>query len=138
MSGIAQAPQVGQPGVGDLRPGQVQPDHRLEFGNVREELTARSNNHFRHLSLALRKAYGFHVKTDQERLRLMDNVTPQDIRDHYDKTHTTRNMRFVIAGNLPEKRRKLIQKLIENIELPEGRERIALPYERPGHLERVG
>src|SRR5688572_18607552 len=32
-------------------------EYDAEFGNVREELTARSNNHFRHLSLALRQAY---------------------------------------------------------------------------------
>src|SRR3989338_7966655 len=50
-----------------------------EAGNVREELTARSNNHFRHLSLALRQKYGYFVMTDKERLGLMDNVTIKDI-----------------------------------------------------------
>src|SRR5690606_12905099 len=71
-----------------------------EFGNVREELSARSNNHFRHLSLALRETYGFKAKTDNARLEIMDNVTLDDVNDHYKRTHTTSNMRFVIAANI--------------------------------------
>jgi predicted Zn-dependent peptidase len=34
----------------------LEEEYKAEFGNVREELTARSNNHFRHLNLALREA----------------------------------------------------------------------------------
>ena len=79
-----------------------------EFGNVREELTARSNNHFRHLNLALREQYGFCIKTDQERLQLMKNVSLDDITKHYKKTHTSSNMRFVIAGNINASRRNII------------------------------
>lgn len=107
-----------------------------EFGNVREELNARSNSHFRHLSLALRQAYGFKVMTDQERLQLMDNVNLQDIRTHYTATHTAKNLRFVIGGNLPPDRRKLIKSLIENIELPEGEGRLELPHESPAALKK--
>lgn len=105
-----------------------------EFGNVREELTGRSNNHFRHLSLALREAYGFKVLTDQTRLQLMDNVTLEDIRNHYTNTHTTSNMRFVIAGNIPASRKKTLISLLENIELPHGDGRIPLPHEQPNTL----
>ena len=82
-------------------------EFEAEFGNVREELTARSNNHFRHLSLALREAYGFSVKTDQERLKLMSNVKLPDLQQHYHRTHTTNNMRFVLAGNIPPERHRL-------------------------------
>src|SRR5204863_4076939 len=41
------------------KPLFLQDEFDAEFGNVREELSARSNNHYRHLSLALRQAYGF-------------------------------------------------------------------------------
>ena len=109
-------------------------EFEAEFGNVREEMTGRSNNHFRHLSLALREKYGFAVLTDQERLKLMDNVTISDIKKHYAKTHTTSNMRFVIAGNLRPTRRKAIEKLFSAIELPEGTGRTELPDERPKSL----
>ena len=105
-----------------------------EFGNVREELTARSNNHFRHLSLALREAYGFKVLTDQQRLQLMDNVNLKDIFDHYHNTHTARNMRFVIAGNLMPGRQKVLAGLLENIELEQGSARLKLPEEIPSSL----
>lgn len=106
-------------------------EFEAEVGNVREELTARSNNHFRHLSLALRERYGFVAKTDQERLALMDNVTVEDVRDHYQATHTSRNLRFIIAGNITPKRHELIANLLQQIELPLGAERIALPEENP-------
>jgi predicted Zn-dependent peptidase len=111
-------------------------EFEAEFGNVREELTARSNNHFRHLSLALRQAYGFEMKTDQERLKLMKNVKLDDIRKHYKSTHTTSNMRFVIAGDLPPARRQLIKKSFDAIELPAGEGRIELPEEVPHGLDK--
>lgn len=107
-----------------------------EAGNVREELIARSNNHFRHLSLALRAKYGFVAKIDQDRLALMDNVTVEDVREHYQKTHTTRNLRFIIAGNLTPKRQQQVQTTLETMELPTGDIRIELPNERPKKQEK--
>lgn len=105
-----------------------------EFGNVREELSSRSNNHFRHLSLALREIYGYAAKTDQERLDLMSNVTLRDTQAHYTRTHTTNNMRFVIAGNItPSREKQIIQKL-EEVNLPKGRSRFVLPKETPKNL----
>lgn len=111
-------------------------EFEAEFGNVREELTARSNNHFRHLSLALRQAYGFSVMTDQERLQLMENVRLEDLRAHYHNTHTTSNMRFVFAGKLPPQRRKVIKELLGAVELPRGDGRLELPHEAPTQLNR--
>jgi predicted Zn-dependent peptidase len=107
-----------------------------EFGNVREELTARANNHFRHLSLALRQSYGFLAKTDQERLRLMKNVKLKDIKAHYEATHSSDNMRFVIGGNITPKRREAIEQHFGDIALPNGKGRIDLPDERPQRLEK--
>lgn len=106
-----------------------------EFGNVREELTARSNNHFRHLSLSLRQNFGFMAKTDQERLELMANVKLKDIRDHYHRTHTMSNMRFIIAGNLTPRRHDVLVEMLERFGLPFGRSRLAYPTERPIHQE---
>lgn len=110
-------------------------EFQAEFGNVREELSARSNNHFRHLSLALRETYGYAAKTDQERLELMDNVTLEDIQAHYKRTHNATNMRFIIAGNLTPGRQKQIEHMFENIALPKGRSRFVLPKENPKHLK---
>ena len=106
-------------------------EFEAEFGNVREELTARSNNHFRHLSLALREQYGFLAKTDQERLKIMDNVKVDDVREHYKRTHTSRNLRFIIAGNITPKRYDAIVETLEGIALPTGTTRLAMPHEHP-------
>lgn len=106
-------------------------EFKAEFGNVREELTGRSNNHFRHLSLALRQIYGYAVKTDQDRLKEMKNVTVEDVKKHYSKTHSTKNMRFVIAGKLNQNRIDKITNLLENLSLPLGNSRIDLPNEKP-------
>jgi predicted Zn-dependent peptidase len=108
-------------------------EFEAEVGNVREELAARSNNHFRHLSLALRQKYGFMARTDQQRLKLMDNVKLKDVREHYLRTHTMRNMRFVIAGNITPRRHDLLVERLEQFGLPTGRTRLALPNERPHH-----
>lgn len=112
----------------------LEDEFAAEVGNVREELTARSNNHFRHLSIALREAYGFFSVTDQERLSLMKNVSIDDIRDHYKKTHATSNMRFMIAGNITRMRREQIVEVLEKMSLPKGRGRKELPIEIPKYL----
>lgn len=117
------------------KPLFLEDEFKAEYGNVREEMTGRANNHFRHLSLALREAYGYKIKTDQERVKLMKNVTVEDVREHYKKTHFTSNMRFVIAGKLTEARVQKLSELLETIALPQGRGRIALPDERPKGLK---
>lgn len=110
-------------------------EYEAEYGNVREELTARANNHFRHLSLALRASYGFLAKTDQERLKLMKNVRLKDIKEHYEATHTSSNLRFCIGGNITPTRRAAIEQHFGTVKLPKGTERIDLPDERPNKLE---
>jgi predicted Zn-dependent peptidase len=105
-----------------------------EFGNVTEEMVARSNNHFRRLSLEMRQAFGLVAKTDNERLQLMKHITVQDVRDHYARTHFSNNMRFVIAGNLTVARQRIIHDLLGTIDLPKGKKRLQLPNERPRSL----
>lgn len=109
-------------------------EFKAEYGNVREELTSRSNNHSRYLSLALREAYGLTARTDQERLRLMHNVTVEDVKAHYERTHTASNLRFVLAGNLTPKRQEQIEERFARIDLPRGRGRRVLPDERPKRM----
>lgn len=120
--------------VAITKPLFLKDEFKAEQGNVREELAARSNNHFRHLSLALREKYGFKAKTDQERLEIMDNVNLEDIGAHYKKTHTSSNLRFVIAGKLSSNRQLAIKDLLNNIDLPAGRGRSGLPVERAKKL----
>lgn len=123
--------------VAITKPLFLKEEFTAEFGNVREELTSRSNSHFRHLSLALREEYGFKVVTDQERLKLMDNVQLQDLQKHYKRTHTSSNLRFVIAGNITPDRKAAIKTLINSIELPQGQGREELPIEQPHRLDKA-
>jgi predicted Zn-dependent peptidase len=105
-------------------------EFKSEYGNVKDELTARSNNHFRTLSLTVREAHGLLAMTDRERLKQIKNVKRKDLMEHYQKTHTTKNLRFVIAGNL-KGRTPAIKKMMENFGLPKGRSFIDLPEEKP-------
>ncbi len=117
--------------VSIAKPLFLEDEFLAEFGNVQEEMTARANNHFRRLSLEMRKAIGFIAKTDTERLKLMSNVTVEDVREHHKKTHTTSNMRFVIAGNFTPVRVKALISCLESMELPKGNKRFILPTEQP-------
>ena len=56
----------------------------------------------------------------------MKNVTLEDIREHYHKTHFTQNMRFVIAGKITAAASgTLITELLEDMALPRAEARIA-------------
>lgn len=122
--------------VAITKPLFLEEEFAAEFGNVQEEMAARSNNHFRRLSLEMRRELGLIAKTDAERLELMDNVHVADVREHYMRTHHAPNMRFVIAGNLTPARRETISGLLEAIDLSSGGRRFALPHERPRRLNR--
>lgn len=121
--------------VAITKPLFLEEEFKAEFGNVQEEMAARSNNHFRRLSLEMRRALGLIAKTDAERLELMKNVSVGDVRDHYAATHHSPNMRFVIAGNLSTARRQAIVSVLESIDLPNSGKRVALPHERPRCLK---
>src|SRR3954462_9230485 len=98
------------------KPLFLRDEYKAEYGNVKDELTARSNNHFRTLSLTLREAHKLLAMTDRERLRQIKNVKRKDLLDHYQRTHTTNNLRFVIAGNLSG-RTAAIKKMLEGFSL---------------------
>lgn len=122
--------------VAITKPLFLEEEFRAEFGNVQEEMMSRTNNYFRQLSLEMRKRFGLLAKTDTERVKLMQNVTLEDIREHYHRTHLTANMRFVIAGNITPERRAVIEELMENIELGGRGKRFELPIEELRPLEK--
>jgi len=106
-----------------------------EYGNVKDELNSRSNNHFRTLATTVNETQGLLSMTDRERLRQMKNVKRQDLIDHYKKTHTTANMRFIVAGDL-KGRQAEVKRILESVRLPKGRTRYELPLEEPANLEK--
>lgn len=116
------------------KPLFLESEFRAEYGNVREELMSRSNNHFRTLSLKMREATGYLAKADKDRLKLMKNVTVADVRKHYKRTHGTNNLRFVIGGNFTPGRVEELKTMLESIDLPRGR-RFVLPNEKPKKLK---
>ena len=116
------------------RPLFLEEEFKSEFGNVQEEMAARSNNHFRRLSQRCAKRLALWLP-DAERLRIMDNVSVEDVRNHYQLTHFSPNMRFVIAGQLPPERREHIINLLEQVDLPTEGKRFELPHELPVGLK---
>ncbi len=110
------------------KPLFLEAEFEAEFGNIRDELVSHSNNHFRTLGSTMVRDFGFKTVTDNERSKLIDNVTRQDIIDHYHRTHFTRNLRFIVAGDL-RGRRPAIKKVLEDLELPKGPARFDLPLE---------
>lgn len=108
-------------------------EFNAETGNVREELTGDLNHHFRQLLIMARQELGLVALSDGERLQQLNEIELTDIKRFYEKTHRSDNMRFVLAGNVKE-RRKVIEDAFDSIRLERG-ERIALPREKPKRLE---
>lgn len=96
-----------------------------EKGNVRSELTGYLNDHHRILWPRVQQLLGEDVLTYRQGLATIPNVKLSDIREHHRRTHTTKNMRFVIAGKLAGRKAEIIRQL-EEFELPEG-ERLEIP-----------
>lgn len=96
-----------------------------EKGNVKSELTGYLNNHNRVLWPKIQQLLGEDVYTFWQRLQTISNVQLKDIREHHKRTHTSDNMRFVIAGKM-DGRRAQIQRMLEDWDLPRG-ERFEVP-----------
>ncbi len=96
-----------------------------EKGNVKSELTGYLNNHNRVLWPKVQQLLGEDIYTFWQRLQTIPHVSLHDIREHHKRTHTSDNLRFVIAGKL-EGRKAQIQRMLEGWELPRG-ERFAVP-----------
>lgn len=96
-----------------------------EKGNVRSELTGYLNNHSRVLWPKIQQLLGEDILTFWQRLQTINNVTLKDIKEHYARTHTADNMRFVIAGKLYGRKKEIIR-MLEEWELEPG-ERFEVP-----------
>ena len=96
-----------------------------EKGNVRSELTGYLNDHHRILWPKVQQLLGEDVLTYRQGIATINNVTLSDIREHHRRTHTSKNMRFVIAGKLKGRKTEIIRQL-ESFEIPEG-ERLVVP-----------
>ncbi|MEI6053794.1 MAG: pitrilysin family protein [Candidatus Saccharibacteria bacterium] len=98
-----------------------------EKGNVRSELTNYLNDHLRILWPRIQQLIGEDVLTYRQSINTINNVTISDIREHYKRTHTTNNMRFVIAGKL-KGRKSQIKRELDGFQLSKG-ERFEVPYD---------
>ncbi len=98
-----------------------------EKGNVRSELTNYLNDHHAILWPRIQQLLGEDVLTFRQRLATISNVTLRDIREHHKRTHTTDNMRFVIAGKMYGRRATILREL-EAFNLPRG-EYFAVPHD---------
>lgn len=96
-----------------------------EKGNVRSEITNYLNDHHRILWPRIQQLLGEDVLTPRQSLGTINTVTLSDIKEHHKRTHTTSNMRFVIAGKLRGRKSDIIRQL-EGFELPLG-ERFIVP-----------
>lgn len=96
-----------------------------EKGNVRSELTGYLNNHNRVLWPKIQQILGEDILSYWQRLQTINTVKLRDIKEHHERTHTSDNLRFVIAGKI-DGRKGRIKEMLDTWELPRG-ERFELP-----------
>lgn len=99
-----------------------------EKGNVREEIKGYASRHHRVLWQEMVRAAGLQRWYDPKELATIDPVTLEDIHAHFISTHTTNNMRFIVAGDLAA-HEDAITRQLEAIDLPSG-EQLAFAPER--------
>ena len=98
---------------------------KSEKSNVRSELTGYMNDYYRLLWPRVQQAVGEDVLDLAARRETISNIELKDIREHYRRTHTAKNMLFIIAGKMKGRKRKIIREL-ENWPLKEG-EKFEIP-----------
>ncbi|MCA9345966.1 insulinase family protein [Candidatus Saccharibacteria bacterium] len=116
-------------------PKFLQEEFDSELSNVREELISRSNDHFRHLNASMRQAMELISLTDPERVELLYGVKREDLINHYKKTHTLSNARFIIAGNFKGNYEEIEAIFKERLILDKGDGRIDMPDEKAIKLD---
>lgn len=97
-----------------------------EKGNVKEEMIGYANAHNRVMWMHVQKATGEPSLLDDEALKTVDAVTLDHIKRHHALTHTARNMRFSVAGDLSKHKQQIID-MFESWALPQGER---LPVEK--------
>ncbi len=90
-----------------------------EMGNVKEELVGDLNKHYRQLVTQSREHFGMVALKDETRINQLPNITHDDVKNHYNNTHSSDNMRFIVAGDLDSNRPEIIQKF-ESVGLSRG------------------
>ena len=98
---------------------------KAEKANVRSELTGYMNDYYRLLWPRVQQAVGEDILDLSERLKTIPNIELKDIREHYRRTHTAKNMLFIVAGKIRGRKRKIIRRL-EGWNLREG-EKFEIP-----------
>lgn len=98
-----------------------------ERGNVKSELTGYMNIPDRLLWPRIAQALGEDTLTFPERLSSLSEIKLSDIKEHYKRTHTAGNMRFVVAGDFQLQQGKL-EEMLNSWVLPEG-ERLPIPVD---------
>ncbi|PID32590.1 hypothetical protein CR956_01665 [Candidatus Saccharibacteria bacterium] len=116
-------------GVAICEPRFNDDELEAEKGNVKSELTGYLNNHNRVLWPKIQQILGEDIYSYWQRLQTIPNVSLDDIKDHHLRTHTSDNLRFVIAGKLDGRKAK-IKSMLESWKLPRG-ERFDIPRDEP-------
>jgi len=98
---------------------------KSEKANVKSELTGYLNDYYRLLWPRIQQAVGEDVLVLPERIRTIANIELKDIREHYRRTHTAKNMMFIIAGKIRGRKHKILRQL-EEWPLKEG-EKFEIP-----------
>ena len=98
---------------------------KSEKANVKSELTGYMNDYYRLLWPRVQQAVGEDVLDLPQRRETIGNIELKDIREHYRRTHTAKNMLFIIAGRIRGRKHKIIRKL-EAWPLKEG-EKFEIP-----------
>ena len=98
---------------------------KSEKSNVRSELTGYMNDYYRLLWPKVQQAVGEDILDLSERIKTISNIELKDIREHYRRTHTAKNMLFVVAGKIRGRKRK-IMRMLEDWNLKEG-EKFEIP-----------
>lgn len=91
-----------------------------EKGNVLSELNGCVNQYNRLLWPKVQQALGERVLLYPERIKTIANITLADIREHHTRTHTSDNMRFIIAGKFEGNREERLIDIIEKWRLARG------------------
>lgn len=98
---------------------------KSEKANVKSELTGYMNDYYRLLWPRVQQAVGEEILDLPERLKTIAKIELKDIREHYRRTHTAKNMLFIIAGRIRGRRKRIIRAL-ESWGLKEG-EKFEIP-----------
>ena len=102
-----------------------------ELKVVRQELMQFASDRSRRLGNLLANRIGFAVVRYPDRIERLEQISLDDARDYYRRTHSLGNCRILIAGHLPSTRRNWFKRRLEQLELPgELASRPPLPPEK--------